>query len=134
MQQLIEIQSDSKWISQHVSSEIEYNPALKEYIYRWLTEQNLDLNRIKDIYQTAIINFLVFQCGFIIIQKGKKKRILAESFKKQSFNHDLSDINDLEQRAHAQGFGIYKINQKNKAVFTQTINDNLETLISSEHL
>ncbi|WP_193065505.1 hypothetical protein [Oceanobacillus oncorhynchi] len=59
---------------------------------------------------------------------------MEESFKKQSFDHDLSDINDLEQRAHAQGFGIYKINQKNKAVFTQTINDNLETLISSEHL
>ncbi|WP_193065504.1 hypothetical protein [Oceanobacillus oncorhynchi] len=79
MQQLIEIQSDSKWISQHVSSEIEYNPALKEYIYRWLTEQNLDLNRIKDIYQTAIVNghidnkFFSFSVWFYNYSKRKEE-------------------------------------------------------------
>ncbi|WP_040980392.1 MULTISPECIES: MarR family transcriptional regulator [Oceanobacillus] len=59
---------------------------------------------------------------------------MDESIKKQKFDNDLSDINELERRANAHGFSLYKINQKNKAVFTQTINENLEILIKSNHL
>ncbi len=59
---------------------------------------------------------------------------LDKSKKRQNLDNDLSEINELEKKANSFGFGIYKINQRNKAVFTQTINENLETLIRSKHL
>lgn len=59
---------------------------------------------------------------------------MDESKKKQQFDNDLSEINELEKKANSFGFGIYKINQRNKAVFTQTINDNLETLVTKKYL
>jgi len=47
---------------------------------------------------------------------------------------DLSAVNQLENEASKIGFGIHKINPNHKAVFTQTINDNLEIIIYKGYL
>lgn len=59
---------------------------------------------------------------------------MDDFLKRQKLDADLSTINDIERKANEHGFALYKINQKNKAVFTQSINDNLETLINSSYL
>ncbi|WP_040980390.1 MULTISPECIES: hypothetical protein [Oceanobacillus] len=64
MPQLINVQFDSDWVSRHISNEIESNAGLKVLLYEWLAKQNLDLNRLKEIYHNALINGHI-ECKFL---------------------------------------------------------------------
>ncbi|TMN20949.1 helix-turn-helix domain-containing protein [Lentibacillus cibarius] len=47
---------------------------------------------------------------------------------------DLSEVTQQETKANQQGYGLYKLKQKNKALFCQAIQENLDTVIQSKHL
>ncbi|TMN20864.1 MarR family transcriptional regulator [Lentibacillus cibarius] len=47
---------------------------------------------------------------------------------------DLSEVTQQETKANQQGYGIYKLKQKNKALFCQAIQENLDIVIQSKHL
>lgn len=64
LSRLIEVQLNADWVSRHITKEIESNYSLKKSLYEWLNKQNLDLNHIKEIYQTAMINGHVEQKFF----------------------------------------------------------------------
>ena len=47
---------------------------------------------------------------------------------------DLVSVANEERKANEQGYGLYKLEQKNKATFVQGIKDNLDVLIRTEYL
>ena len=47
---------------------------------------------------------------------------------------DLVSVTKEERKANEQGYGLYKLEQKNKATFVQGIKDNLDVLIRNEYL
>lgn len=47
---------------------------------------------------------------------------------------DLVSVANEERKANEQGYGLYKLEQKNKATFVQGIKDNLDVLIRNEYL
>ncbi|MFD2760470.1 hypothetical protein [Lentibacillus juripiscarius] len=47
---------------------------------------------------------------------------------------DLSEVTQQETKANQQGYGLYKLKQKNKALFCQAIQENLDIVIQSKHL
>ncbi len=60
-------------------------------------------------------------------EKKAKERDFAK-------NIDLVEVAKQEQLANDQGFGIYKLKEKNKAYFVQTIQENLEMIILNGYL
>ena len=47
---------------------------------------------------------------------------------------DLVSVANEERKANEQGYGLYKLEQKNKATFVQGIKDNLDVLIRTQYL
>lgn len=52
----------------------------------------------------------------------------------QQSSINLDSVNLENQKATEQGYGLFKLKKPNKAVFTQTINDNLEILLDQQYL
>ena len=47
---------------------------------------------------------------------------------------DLASVTNEERKANEQGYGLYKLKDKNKALFVQAIQQNLDVLIRKEYL
>lgn len=60
--------------------------------------------------------------------KQRDEQILEENY------IDLEAVNQVEEKANSLGYGLYKKRDKNYANFTQTINDNWDIVVRSNHL
>jgi len=51
---MIKVKNDWTWVVERVNRELNGNTELEEKVYQYMDEKNIDLDRVKEMYQDGI--------------------------------------------------------------------------------